>query len=43
MNNKITVGIPTYKRPKLLSRALNSLVNYEKFGINIIVSVDGIG
>jgi glycosyltransferase involved in cell wall biosynthesis len=41
MNNKITVGIPTYKRPKLLSRALNSLVNYDKFGINIIVSVDG--
>lgn len=42
MNNKITVGIPTYQRPNLLLRALNSLVNNEKFGINIVVSVDGI-
>ena len=42
MNDKITVGIPTCKRPKLLLRALNSLENFEKFGINIIVSVDGI-
>ena len=42
MNNKITVGIPTYQRPNLLLRALNSLKSYEKFGINIIVSVDGI-
>ena len=42
MNNKITVGIPTYQRPNLLLRALNSLENHEKFGINIVVSVDGI-
>ena len=42
MNNKITIGIPTYQRPNLLLRALNSLENHEKFGINIVVSVDGI-
>ena len=42
MNDKITVGIPTCKRPKLLLRAINSLENFEKFGIKIIVSVDGI-
>ena len=42
MNNKITVGIPTYQRPNLLLRALNSLKNHEKYGINIVVSVDGI-
>ena len=42
MNNKITVGIPTCKRHKLLLRALTSLVGHEKNCINITVSVDGI-
>jgi len=42
MNGKITVGIPTYKRPSLLIRALNSLKNFESLDINIMVSVDGI-
>ena len=34
MNHKITIVIPTYKRPVLLARALNSVISdYYKFDI----------
>lgn len=45
MINNLTVGIPTFKRPDLLKRALYtlSISNNENFKkLNIIVSVDGI-
>ena len=41
MDTDITVGVPTYKRPYLLERALNLLVKYPNKLI-IKVSVDGI-
>lgn len=45
MINNLTIGIPTFKRPDLLKRALHTLStsnkkNFKK--LNIIVSVDGI-
>ena len=40
MDNKITIGIPTYKRPDLLERSLNSL-NMNLESLKIIVSVNG--
>ena len=40
MNHKITIVIPTYKRPVLLARALNSVISdYYKF--DILVSING--
>ena len=45
MPGKITIGIPTYKRPDLLQRALNSFVHKsidDDLKITILVSVDGI-
>ncbi len=44
MSAKITVGIPTYKRPDLLKRALDSFVHNcirDELKINVLVSVDG--
>ena len=40
--NNITVGIPTHKRPTLLLRALNKLLEDHKPNIKIVVSIDGI-
>jgi len=34
----VTVGVPTYNRPKGLKRALNSLVNQTYQNLEIIVS-----
>ena len=42
MKVNITIGIPTHKRPKLLKRALNSLISNENINVKIIISVDGI-
>ena len=38
----ITVGIPTHKRPRLLLRSLNSLLNDHYSNVKIVVSIDGI-
>lgn len=40
MNNKITIVIPTYKRPILLERALNSVIS-DHYKFDILVSVNG--
>lgn len=45
MSPKITIGIPTFKRPDLLKRALNSFIyesDKDNLKIKVIVSVDGI-
>ena len=45
MSPKITIGIPTFKRPELLKRALNSFIyesDKDKLKIKVIVSIDGI-
>lgn len=42
MKLKITIGIPTHKRPKLLKRALISLISDENINVKIVISVDGI-
>ena len=42
MKLNITIGIPTHKRPKLLKRAVNSLIYDENINVKIIISVDGI-
>lgn len=42
MKLNITIGIPTHKRPKLLKRAVNSLISDENINVKIIISVDGI-
>ena len=42
MKKKITVGIPSCKRPDLLKRALKSFVNKNLKDIFVIVSIDGI-
>ena len=45
MSAKITIGIPTFKRPDLLKRALNSFIHEsikDNLEIKVIVSVDGI-
>ena len=45
MSAKITIGIPTFKRPDLLKRALDSFIHdsiKDNLDINVIVSVDGI-
>tara|TARA_Y100000590_G_scaffold443744_1_gene573562 strand:+ start:62 stop:946 length:885 start_codon:yes stop_codon:yes gene_type:complete len=41
MTPSITVGIPTCKRPKLLKRALNSLITEKLNNLFITVSIDG--
>ena len=42
MKSRITVGIPTHKRPKLLKRAINSIIKNKLINIEIIISIDGI-
>ena len=45
MSAKITIGIPTFKRPDLLKRALDSFIHdsiKDKLEIKVIVSIDGI-
>ena len=45
MSAKITIGIPTFKRPDLLKRALDSFIHEsikDNIDIKVIVSVDGI-
>ena len=39
--HNITIGIPTYKRPLLLKRALNSILKSKVKNLKIIVSIDG--
>ena len=40
MNHKITIVIPTYKRPILLARALNSVIS-DHYKFDILVSING--
>jgi len=40
MNHKITIVIPTYKRPVLLARAINSVIS-NHYEFDILVSVNG--
>ena len=45
MSAKITIGIPTFKRPDLLKRALDPFIHEstkDNIDIKVIVSVDGI-
>lgn len=42
MQNKITVGIPSCKRPDLLERALKSFVKKNLKNLYVIISIDGI-
>ena len=40
--SNITVGIPTHKRPRLLLRSLNGLLENHHSNVKIVVSIDGI-
>jgi len=42
MNFEISIGVPTYKRPYLLKRALNSIVKKNLNNLLVNVSVDGV-
>ena len=42
MQYKITVGIPSCKRPDLLERALKSFVKKNLKNMCVIISIDGI-